>query len=920
MGIEVSETGRLLAGTNLGSDLVTTLALSESAGSGWRLNTSDGSALWTPGIAELLDAPGAGDEEIGSRLRDAVKPLLDDSTTSPQRHEFELVHRFDKPGGGARWTHFRARRFRSGQAEGLIGVATDVTGQAESRLALADLTDRYRLLVDLSPDGIIVHQAGRLVYVNPATLRFVAARSAADLIGRSIVEFMDPSSIPALKQRIRSLTEPGATSAPAEAVLRRLDGDTMTVESVSVRTTWEGEPAFQVIMRDITAQRTAEAALRYQAALVLHVSDAIIATDEELVVTSFNPAAESIFGISAEEAVGRSIVDLTDEPLSMDDATRAGGVTLTTHRLYDKDVRHLRISAARMDTGYVLVGADETARRRAEQYFTTVVASLEEGVVVFTKEGVIETANPATSRILDLPPHLIVGERPSAFDFYDETGGRLPTTRYPMTITRLTGSPQNSTVVRVKRRDKRDVWLSVSCRPLSTDDGPPYPVVASLSDTTERRVIGERLLYEATHDPLTGLANRSLVVRRLADALRSADREGSITVLFVDLDKFKVINDSLGHSVGDEVLRVVGKRLRRAVRRADLVGRLGGDEFAVIDFAVRDPRDVETLAVRLRERLVAPINLTGRELHIDASIGIVVADRGDARTADDLIRDADVAMYQAKTNGPGRFEFFDVALREQLQRRLRLEQDLRRAVLNEELWVAYQPVVDLGTASTVGMEALLRWNQPVLGVISPVEFIPLAEESDLINKIGIQTLRTTTRDMARRRQEQGDDLHVAVNLSARQLDDPDLLVTVEHALHSADLPAEALCLEITETTLMRNPADAAVKLQALRSLGVTLAIDDFGTGYASLAQLLRLPLDVLKIDRSFVVDLGRSREAEGVVGGIIAMAHAIGLTVIAEGVETAQQAKILRRLACDRAQGYYYGRPESTKSWLPPAA
>ncbi|TNC29766.1 sensor domain-containing protein [Amycolatopsis alkalitolerans] len=908
-----------MAGTNLDADLVTHLALSEGAGSGWRLDLATGTAAWTPGIAELLAVAGADEETISARLREAVQPLTDEARTAPAEQELEFVRRFDEPGGGTRWTHFRARRFSCGGGAGLVGVATDVSAQAESQRALSDLTNRYRLLVELSPDGIVVHQDGDIVYVNPAAVRFVGARSAAEVVGRSIVDFVHADDLSALMARIRSLTEPGASSEPTEAVLRRVDGGTVTIESVSVRTTWEGRPAFQVIMRDVTTQRAAEAATRYQAALVAHVSDAIIATDANWQVTSFNPAAESIFGVSADMAFGGTIEDLTGVRLEAGAVTHPGGVMVTMHRINDGELRHLRISAAEMDDGYVLVCTDETARRRAEQYFTSVVASLEEGVVVLSKQGAVEAVNPATSRILKVLADQGVGKRPEPFELYDETGKVIPETESPMNITRLTGQPQNARTVRAKPRSSPEVWLSVSCRPLDPDDGPPYAVVASFNDITERREISERLLYDATHDALTGLANRRMVVRRLEDAMRAEKRYDSITVLFVDLDKFKVINDSLGHGIGDEVLRVVGQRLSGVVRRGDLVGRLGGDEFAVVDFHVREVKETAALARRLRDSLAAPISLTGRELHIDASIGIVVAGRGDTRSAEDLIRDADVAMYQAKTNGPGRFEFFDVALRERLQRRLRLEQDLRQAVHNEELWVAYQPVVELATGKTVGVEALLRWNQPVLGVISPVEFIPLAEESDLINKIGIQTLRTTTRDMAERRR-QGNDLHLAVNLSARQLDDPDLLVTVQHALRSADLPASALCLEITETTLMRDPVGAAAKLRALRGLGVTLAIDDFGTGYASLAQLQRLPLDVLKVDQSFVATLGHSPETEGIVGGIIAMAHAIGLLVVAEGVETASQAEILLRLGCDQAQGFYFGRPESTRTWLPPAA
>lgn len=758
--------------------------------------------------------------------------------------------------------------------------------------------DSLAELVELSPDAICVHENGVLTYANRAALETFAARSAAEVVGRRFTDFVAEDSRAAVVEKLTQLTEPGQSSEPVEALMSRLDGSKFAVETVSVRL--DGRLAYQVVMRDITAKKAAADALRYQAALVSHVSDALIATTGEGVVTSWNPAAEAVYGWTAAEAVGRRASELVGAPLDL----RGGGVTEAVHRRRDGAPLAVRVSAAEMNDGYVLVCADETARRRAEQNYRTVVASLDEGVLVMGPGGLIEAANPAACRILGVTEAELVGVPCHTLVLFTESGHWIPPDETPSVQTRRTGATHNGLVVRLRRPDGRDVWVSLTSRLLNPDDPSAMAVVTSFTDITETRAISAQLAHDATHDPLTRLGNRTLVLGRLDGTGR-----GAVTVLFLDLDKFKVINDSLGHSVGDQVLRIVGERLRRCSGRDDLVGRLGGDEFVVVTGEVTEPAEVRALAEHLRAALAEPIGVLGRQLHLDASIGVVLVGRADRRSAEDLLRDADVAMYQAKTLGRGRHHFFDVGLRERMQRRLRMEQDLRDAVHDGQLWPAYQPVVDLRTGEMVAVEALLRWTHPRHGAISPVEFIPLAEESDLINVIGKEMLRATTRELATRRRDQGLDLTLKVNLSTRQLDDPHLVPAVQDALANTGLPAGALCLEVTESALMRDQEAAAEVLASLRSLGVLLAIDDFGTGYSSLAQLRRLTLDTLKIDRSFITGIAESRDAAAIVTSIIAMAHAVDLTVIAEGVETEEQLDLLRSLDCDQAQGYHLGRP-----------
>ncbi|MFI5605720.1 EAL domain-containing protein [Amycolatopsis sp. NPDC051903] len=777
--------------------------------------------------------------------------------------------------GTVAWRAQLARPPRASTA-GPVGVPGD----------LAELADRYRVLVDLSTDAACVHEGGVLTYANRAALDLLGARSAAEVVGRSVTDFVVVDH--------DRVAEPGSGVA---AVVKRVDGSKFVVETLSVRT---GD-VVQVLIRDAGAAT----ALKSQAAVVSHVSDAIVATTLDGVVTSWNPAAETVYGWPAGEAVGRPAREVLGADLDPGEVRRAGGVVRQTHHHRGGAALLIRVSAAEMNDGYVLVCADETARRRAEQHYRTVVAALDEGVLVVGPDGLIESVNPAASRILGAAPEDLIGVPCTTLVLFDESGHRIPEDELPSISTRRTGIPQNGLVLRLRRPDGRDVWVSLTSRLLNTEDPAGVSVVTSFTDITERRAISARLAHDATHDPLTRLANRTLVLDRL-------DRRGRTkptTVLFLDLDKFKVINDSLGHSVGDQVLRIVGERLRRATASTDVVGRFGGDEFVVVTRATTGEAEVRALAGHLRSVLAEPISVHGRELHVDASIGIVLVGPGDQRSAEDLLRDADVAMYQAKALGRGRYEFFDVALRERMQRRLRMEQDLRNAVHSGQLWPAYQPVVDLHSGEMVGVEALLRWTHPKHGAISPGEFIPLAEESELINELGKLVLRDTTREVAQQRAASGLDLSLKVNLSVRQLEDPQLVPAVRDALATTGLPPGALCLEVTESALMRDETAAGEVLAALRSLGVLLAIDDFGTGYSSLAQLRRLTLDTLKIDRSFITGIAESRDAAAIVASIIAMAHAVGLTVVAEGVESAEELSLLRELGCDQAQGYHLGRP-----------
>jgi diguanylate cyclase (GGDEF)-like protein len=437
----------------------------------------------------------------------------------------------------------------------------------------------------------------------------------------------------------------------------------------------------------------------------------------------------------------------------------------------------------------------------------------------------------------------------------------------------------------------------------------------------ERIRAQEQVAHQAMHDSLTGLPNRLLFRDRVELALTRAERRGSfVAVLFLDLDRFKVVNDTLGHSVGDQLLRDVSDRLLATLRASDAVARVrgdeftlacfGGDEFVMLceDFASEDQS--VRVAERVQQALLRPFFLAREEYVVTASIGIALASAAD-RDAEGLVRDAEAAMYRAKEAGPGHWELFDELLRDRALERLGTERELRRALESGELRLHYQPIVAFDGGSIQGAEALVRWQHPERGLVPPGEFIPVAEESALIFQIGAWTLREACEQATRWRAEFGDraPLPVSVNVSARQLAEAQLPEIIRQVLAETGLSAGDLAIEITETALIENSSVPAASLDELRSLGVKILLDDFGTGYSSLSHLRRFPIDVLKIDRSFVMHLGAGGEDAAIVQAIAAMARALSLGVVAEGVETAEQAAEAEALGCGLAQGYYFARP-----------
>ncbi|HVL64180.1 MAG TPA: EAL domain-containing protein [Actinomycetota bacterium] len=577
----------------------------------------------------------------------------------------------------------------------------------------------------------------------------------------------------------------------------------------------------------------------------------------------------------------------------------------------DKDemlVRALARQAANaLITVRLLDEREKQGERRSAARFTRLVEHSSDVITVIDRDGRIRFQSPSITRVLGFGQRDLLGT-----DSLD--------------LVHPDDRPRVSSIIR-KAMKESDAVAVFECRLRATDgtwrhceislksrlrDPDLQGVVLNTRDVTERKLLEEKLAHQAFHDALTDLPNRELFRDRVDHALERGRRlsDTAIGVLFMDLDDFKTINDSLGHAAGDRLLVAVAQRLKEQLRGSDTAARLGGDEFALLLEDMKEPKDAEIVAERVLQAMRAPFDVEGQDVYVHPSIGVALGDAA-TESADDLLRDADVAMYRAKASGKGCYTMFEQSMYASLLERLDLEADLRRAVSRNEFVVYYQPTVKLQTSMISGMEALVRWEHPERGLVFPGDFIHLAEDTGLIVDIGRQVLREACQKAREWQVEHPNlpPLTMSVNLSAKQLQHPGLVADVVGAIDDSGLDPACLILEITESVLMQFTDVVSSTLDELKELGVRLAIDDFGTGYSSLARLQRLPVDILKIDRSFIAGLESGSQDWAVARAIIELGQSLRLETVAEGIELAEQLVHLQSLQCDRCQGFYFAKP-----------
>ncbi len=802
---------------------------------------------------------------------------------------------------------------------------------AERTQELGEQERRLRLLIETIPDQVWMKDSeGRYLSCNQKFQAYSGA-TEAEIIGKTDFElFQHDNAGQTLYDDLYVMRSGLSTSCEDWITYPEGGGkeyrETTLTPVVSAKGTVIGVLG---IGRDITEKKRVENALRESEAFRQRVFESssvpiVVMDSDSYQFIDCNPAAVTIYGFqSRDEVLGKTPLDVST-PTQYDGIASEDAATLHINKALNGaneifQWRHQRPDGEIWDAEVHLISFisgeshllqfilhDITEQKRAAEQIRTLSQAIEQSpasVIITDTEANIEYVNSTFERITGYQLKDVIGKNPSFLK-----SGATPTSRYRELWQTISDGKSWRGEFQNKKKNGEIFWELAHIAPVFSDNGEVLHYLAVKEDITLSKKQEQRILHQAHFDALTDLPNRFLSLDRLSQLINEAHRQKEkIAVLFVDLDDFKKINDSLGHDVGDKLLVQAANRLRNCLRVGDTVGRLGGDEFIILLGSLREATDARPIIAELLKEFRKRFTIDNHELIITASIGVALYPN-DGDTPSELLRNADSAMYHSKEQGRNTYAFFTDAMSQEVSRQLAVEQQLHGALNRGEFSILYQPLVNVADRAIIGVEALLRWNNPELGKISPEEFIPIAERTGLIIDIGRYVAREALSQLRKWQNHQGD-FKLAINLSPRQFRDPDMVQFIRRTIQQADISANALELEITEGVLMSGHAYIDDTLEALSKMDVGIAMDDFGTGYSSLSYLRRYPFNVLKIDRSFISDINTDPADRELISATIAMAHNLGLRVVAEGVETEEQFEYLHGLNCDHAQGYLFSPP-----------
>ena len=825
-------------------------------------------------------------------------------------------------------------RDKDGKKTGFRGISRDITKRKQMENLLKESEEKYRTILEEMNDGYFeVDLTGKYTFITETNARLLAT-TPEKLLGKDSSEYMVKEDIPLVRGAFNKIYKTGKPERNITYRALHKDG-TIGIAELSgfPRKDEKGNIiGFRGIARDITERKQMEEALRQSEEkyrnILYSIQEGYFELDLAGNYTFVNDANCRLLGYSRDEIIGMN----TRQHMPHEDNYKKVSQAYTKLFLTGKPIESLEIFSVKKDgtpviyetsvtlikdaqgkaNGFRGVSRDITQRkhmeeslRQSEERYRTIIEQMEDGYFETDLSGRFTFVNDAECRNTGYSCEEIIGKKSSLF--VDEKTYKELFNLFSNIY--QTGKPIKSYDLALFKKDGTRTYNEISVNLIRNAQGESVGFRGIARDVTERKRQEEQIQYLATHDGLTGLPNRTLFGQLLNHAIQAAKRYNrKLAVFFIDLDRFKIINDTLGHEAGDQLLQEIAVRFRQTLRATDVVARLGGDEFVAMIEEINDAGQAITVAHKLLAEAMKPVSIMSQECRVTASIGICIypKDGDDEQT---LMKNADIAMYSAKEAGKNNFQLYSSDIKPQSVERLSIETQLRFALERNELALVYQAKLDFKTGTITGVEALLRWNNPKLGQVTPMQFIPVAEETSLIIPIGRWVLRTACMQNVAWQKEGLPPVCMAVNLSLRQLVDENLIEDIEKALKDSGMAPELLELEITESMVMHNPGRMISVLTQIKKLGVRLAIDDFGTGYSSLAQIKHFPVDTLKVDRSFIRNIPENTEDKAITEVIIAMGKTLSLTVVAEGVETEEQLEFLRQRSCDEIQGFYFSKP-----------